>query len=134
MATVEQRLERLEKSQKRYRFATIGLLCLLVAGVSMGQTSSDIVDVLRCRKLEVYNSVDTVTVHIWNGLRDGGNMVIKDKDNLGSIYIGSGIGGGPDIALYDDKRRLSARITTENGGSLDVYNKTGDRFSFKSTK
>jgi hypothetical protein len=36
MITFEERLERLEKSQKRYQFATIGLLCLMVEGVSMG--------------------------------------------------------------------------------------------------
>jgi hypothetical protein len=34
MATIEQRLERLERSQKRYRFATIGLLLCVFLGFS----------------------------------------------------------------------------------------------------
>ena len=67
MATVEERLERLERSQKRYRFATIGLLCLMVAGVSMGQAPQDL-EKLKVGVLEAQLiSCSRIFIHNENG-------------------------------------------------------------------
>ena len=74
MATLEERLELLEKSARRYRLATVGLLMVLVAGVTMGQTGSDISDVVKTRRLEVYNAAGKITTAIVN-TEDGGGLV-----------------------------------------------------------
>ena len=56
MEAIEQRVERLERSARRYRLVTIGLALVITAGVTIGQTRSDIVDVVKTRRLEVYNN------------------------------------------------------------------------------
>jgi hypothetical protein len=77
MPTVEQRLERLERSQKRYRFATIGLLCLVIAGVSMGQAKG--VEGIVCRSLTVTGDDGNVLVKIGRNPFGGRVTVFNDE-------------------------------------------------------
>jgi hypothetical protein len=66
MATIEQRLELLERSQKLYRFATIGLLCLLVMSVSVSNgLVNPISNEVRTRKLTVVDQEDRIRAILW---------------------------------------------------------------------
>jgi len=86
MTNVEQRLEQLEastkhleKSQKRYRFATIGLLCLMVADVSVvrGWIEQDIV----CRTLTVVSADGKNIAYL--GATDNGNGTVQTYSSSG---------------------------------------------------
>ena len=103
MKTLEQRLNKLEKETRWYRRATLVLGLMIVAGVTMGQTGSDIVDVLKCRKLEVYDLSGKVTAKISSD-EDGGSLWIYNASGKHSAYIGN----------------------NENGGSLWIYNALGE--------
>jgi transcription elongation GreA/GreB family factor len=146
MTTIEQRLERLERSQKRYRVATMGLLCLVVAGVTMGQTKG--VEDIVCRSLKVV-SVDGKTIADMGELRDGygivstyspsgKNLVVLSAGDDGgfvSTYSPSGkalvrLGAGDDggfVSTFSSSGKDLVRLAeTGNGGGVAVYNKTGD--------
>ena len=103
MKTVEQRLESLEKSARRYRLATVVLALVIVAGVTMGQTGSDISDVVKTRRVEVYD--------------DAGNMVvlIANTEHGGMMGV-SNVAGEPKVAIAN----------TERGGAVEISNKTGE--------
>jgi len=109
MTNVEQRLEQLEastkhleKSQKRYRFATIGLtiglLCLMVADVSIEQN-------IVCRTLTVVSA-------------DGKNIA----------YLGATDNGNGTVQTYSSSGKDLVRLTTSEDGDgiIEVYNKKGD--------
>jgi hypothetical protein len=120
MTTVEQRLERLERSQKRYRVATIGLLCLVVAGVTMGQTSGP--ENIVCRRLTVMQEggkAGTVIV--------GNSVGIFSTSGNRQLALGS-MGDGGFVTTYSPsgKHHLVALSSTNNGGFVEVTNKTGE--------
>ena len=103
MATIEQRLEQLEKSQKRYRFGMIGLLCLMIAGVSMGQTSGpeDIV----CRSLTVMDA---------------------EANKMSGVMLIAGEDGGAVITFSPSGKELVALTATVNGeGAVRTFSPSG---------
>jgi len=138
MATIEQRLEQLEastkhleKSQKRYRFATIGLLCLLClggAGVSMGQTSSDIVDVLKCRKLEVVGLRTGEPAITLTQNSNGGMMLLNsvNEENKGFVIVAMTRSGGLIRTVSaKGKKACDIDIDDESNGYIGVYSDEG---------
>ena len=100
MKTLEQRVKRLEKETGWYRRATIVLGLLIIAGVTMGQTSSGIVDVLRCRKLEVYNSSGKLTTSISN-YENGGFLSIDNKTGEPIILLRADEYGNGIVGAYN---------------------------------
>ena len=103
---IEARLERLEKQMQFYKGLVVVLALVIVAGVSMGQAKSDIVDVLKYRKLEVYNPTGSIAAVI--SADDGGYLSIRNKEGKGVILI----------SAYDDS------------GHLSIRNKTGESIMF----
>ena len=100
MKTLEQRVKRLEKETVWYRRATIVFGLLIIAGVTMGQTSSGIVDVPRCRTLEVYNTSGEKTAWISNS-NDGGLLGIKNKTGEGIIQLRADEYGNGIVGAYN---------------------------------
>ena len=82
---IETRLERLEKQMRFYRRLVVILALVIVAGVSMGQARSDIVDVLKCRKLEVYNPTGSIAAVI--SADDGGYLSLRNKEGKAAAVI-----------------------------------------------
>ena len=78
MNTVEQRLEKLERSVSRYRKFTFMLALVIVAGLTLGQTKPDVVDVIRCHRLEVANK-ELRTVTVLNAWKHGGWHPIRNS-------------------------------------------------------
>jgi len=126
MATFEQRLERLEKSQKRYRFATVGLLCLMVAGVSMGQGNG--VENIVCRSLMVVKEGGGVGIYLRNSNTGGVISVANDKDKE-TIMIGQNTYGDSLLKTYSrsGKNMVEFGGSDDQGGGVAIKNKTGER-------
>jgi hypothetical protein len=149
MATVEQRLERLEKSQKRYRVATMALLCLMVAGVSMGQTNG-VKDIV-CRSLKivgennspavdivawpfggrinVYNSVGKLSTSISQTFVDDGLVSVMAKDGLTATEIKANENGGQIMILNKLKARkevVTMSVNPSGNGLLVIGNQAGE--------
>ena len=83
MATVEERLETLEKRVERYRKVTTVLAVLLVAGVTMGQTAKDpFFDSVTCRSLWVKNMDGTTTALIATTHPAGDGIAVPKQRNL----------------------------------------------------
>jgi len=124
MATFEQRLERLEKSQKRYRFATIGLLCLMVAGVSMGQMNG--VEDIVCRSLRVV-SVDGKTVANMGEFTEGGGFVSTySPSGKDLVRLGATVKGGSVTTYSPSGKELVALAATVDGeGFVLTYSPSG---------
>jgi hypothetical protein len=132
MATFEQRLERLEKSQKRYRFATIGLLCLMVAGVSMGQMKTTIIGDTKdlgfivCAGLSVVNIETGKPLITLGGTDSGGTVTTYSSSGEGLLELGGTDSGGA-IYIYN---KMGEGIVTlkadENGnGEVGAWNRNG---------
>jgi hypothetical protein len=124
MPTVEQRLERLERSQKRYRFATIGLLCLMIAGVSMGQTKG--VEDIVCRSVTVVqdDGFPVVKIKAWDL---GGQITVMNDKLLPTTIISQTDDGGGLIGIYSSlSKKLVLLGGIEDGGKINIYNKTGE--------
>jgi hypothetical protein len=133
MATVEQRLEDLEastaslaKSQKRYRFATIGLLCLVIAGVSMGQTRG--VEDIVCRSLRVVQSNGKSAVMIGSS-ELGGRIRVHGKNGKVTTSISRSDDGTGHLVNFSPSEQLVSLLggTNNDGGILVTYSSSGKR-------
>jgi len=118
MGQLEQRLLRLERSVRKWKAMTAGLVLVLVAGVTLGQARPQlgVFDNLTCRQLNVVEGNTTICVI-------GGASYFTD----GLVRIGKDSKGeGGDIRIShtngEDVIQLSA---WKLGGAVDVYNKEG---------
>lgn len=90
MDTLEQRIERLERSQRRYRVATMAVVLLAVAS---GFAKDSVPKVLRTQKLEIVTA-------------KGVTVATLDK----------GLGGS--LTLYDDEGKQRASLWAHSFGSM----------------
>jgi hypothetical protein len=83
----------LEKQMQFYKRLVVVLALVIVAGVSMRQTSSDIVDVLKCRKLEVYSPDGKVMAGLMAGY-----LSLFNNGKITAILTAGDDGG--QLAIY----------------------------------
>ena len=123
--SIEARLERLEKQMQFYKRLVVALALVIVGGLTMGQAQSDIVDVLQCRKLEVYNPTGSAVAVISTTFDAGGCLKIyspEEKEGV-SIYA-TNEGGG--IVISNTERRVAILAARSNGaGFLDINSRDG---------
>jgi hypothetical protein len=133
MTNVEQRLQQLEastkhleRSQRRYRLATVGLLCLVVAGVSMGQMSKIKISdkygkvteengVITCNGLRVLNFNGTLAANIEGNIFGGRMRVYHSADKPGSEIWGT--------EISTNKIEVTQKETGIIGLQLGVFDK-----------
>ena len=125
---IEARLERLEKQIQFYKGLVVVLAVVIVAGVSMGQAKSDIVDVLKCRKLEVYNPTGSIAAVI--SADDGGYLSIRNKEGKPAAVIAADDDGG-HLGIYNKEGKGVILISAyDDSGHLSIRNKTGESIMF----
>ena len=144
MMTVEGRLDRLERSLRRWRTVTIGLVLIMVIGITVAQTMPDEVQFeVRCRNLKVVNFEGetvaslSVTGHGGGALRianssglvtlfteqnSAGNNILRMSSEMGYSTI---VGGVVTIASRKGEGQVSI-FNSENGGYVSLTNKTGE--------
>jgi hypothetical protein len=127
--TVEQRLEQLEKRNKRL---TVGLTMMAVAMcavVTMAAKDDKIstFDTVAARKVFLLNDADEIIVIL--GATDGGNGLVQTMSAKGNDLVSlSATGGGYGrISTYQPNgKELVSLSSNDNGGVVTVTNKTGE--------
>lgn len=108
--SIEQRLEQVERQTKRLRIAVVVLATALCGVVSMAATE---------RQDGVFDVVTANYIRVKNN--EGGTVVA-----MGSNSNGIGLVSTYNGKIGKELEPLVVLGTTENGGSIDVYNKTGE--------
>ena len=109
MQTTTQRLERLEKHNRRLTLTIVAMCAIVTMGMSLRRDEvleDGNYDKVTAQKIVIKNDAGDVVV--WLGADDHGD---------GLVYMKSGKG---------NKMVLLNRTADGNGGSKEVYNKTGE--------
>lgn len=153
--TIEERIERLERMNRRYRLMFMLLGVLIVCAVGISATQDDgVPDVIRAKAFEVVDDEGTKFVEILRNdalKRDGGviRMNTKSTQGLVAIYSVGGFGtdqgvlhltstgqedmlilGAGSLAIVDEETRRNMAVSIHaSGGSgwLSMSNKEGQR-------
>ncbi|MFT5366574.1 MAG: hypothetical protein ACI8V2_001521 [Candidatus Latescibacterota bacterium] len=141
MATIEDRLERLERSQTRYRFITIGLLLVLIASLSMGQANN--LDDIVCRSLTVLQDGKVVIANgtvstyspsgealiVLNSTENGGVLTTYSKLGKALVKLGPNEFGNGSVASYSSSGNGLVKLSSNNygDGSLVTFLGSGKK-------
>ena len=150
LMTIEQRLDTLERRVSRYRSATMVMALLLVAGVTMGQTTRDATfGEVTCNTLTVVkgfrpvaqlegweggggalfirNAAGTITTSI--GQNNAGDGLLSTHSSQGKklVTLGATTGGNAYLSTYSSQGKELVRLwsTTGGNGSLSTYSSQG---------
>ena len=117
MNTVEQRLEKLERSINRYRKFTFMLALVIVAGFTLGRTKPDVVDVIPCHNLEVIEK-ELRTVALLRAWKQGGWLSINDSAGIPKLHAGTDLAGDGvlRVSSKEGKYLIHAGAGTEGNG------------------
>jgi len=118
---IEERVERLERELRQYRWVVGILVLIVVAGVSVGQTGD--YEQITCRSLRVidHEGREAVTVEPWEL---GGRVSVRNKDGVVTTQIGQSDYGSGMLAIHsrDGEERVRL-VTVDAGGAVEVSNK-----------
>lgn len=142
--TVEERLVKLEKSMRRWRFSSIGLgVAILVALAGVGVDYAGLRGTVRAKKFVVANDKGAA-IELENSPEGDGLISIHDAKGLPRVLLGNsqkgfgtvelyggaeqkmvflgGSGSGGQIALYnnDKKKVVDLQATRTNSGAIIV--------------
>lgn len=145
--TIEQRLEALARSNRRWRMAACLMGLLTMAGLLMAQSGAVMVpELLRTRKLEVLNEQGVAVVTLEAGPRGGlitttngqGGLLLETEAGSFNIYNGQGqklvrLSATKDgqglVATYNHRGEgVVAMGSTKDGeGAFTTYNGSGQK-------
>lgn len=121
--TIEQRFERLEQANRRWRLATMVLVLVVVAGLLMAQGGASTgPDVIQTRRLDVLNKKGLPVITLDSGERGGR---ISTTDSLGRLFFEAEAG---ELSIYNEAGQKLARVgtTKEGQGMMVTYNHNGE--------
>ncbi len=121
--TIEERLDHLEKANRRWRVFAVSLSLVLAVGLFMAQGRSQMVpDVIRAKKIEVVgkNGAPVVSLSAWDR---GGR--IHTMTNTGKMLFEATAG---EVSVYNNKGQKLVKLsaTKEGEGLLATYNHKGE--------
>jgi hypothetical protein len=121
--SIEERLERLEKSSARYRLLSIILTCALGLMIGMGFTSgNDVKDLVRAYRVQVLDPSDnSVNIDLAGGIQPSFTMGTQDSSSFVSMILQTG--GGVFVSAGANKASSFSLIGT--GG--DIFASINDR-------
>jgi hypothetical protein len=142
---IEQRLERLERTNRRYRFTIVALLaCIAAAGVVAA--NDGIPDVVRARRYEVIDTAGRVAVEIGFDASGGRVAVMRPGGGGGMLFTNpeggalglqsvdghvpfragiSPMGGLLVLTNRSDQFVMMAAADDSSGGAMVLFDKTG---------
>jgi hypothetical protein len=127
--TVEQRLDQLEKRNKRLTVAltmTVVAMCAVVTMAATGLKDGDF-DTVTARTIFVTNDAGMPVVGL--STNDGGDGIVKTHSAKGNdlVALGAAVGDQGTVTTYQaNGKALVALTASDNGGVAHVYNKTGE--------
>ena len=120
------RLDRLERSVRQWRIVTVGLVLVMVIGVTLGQTNSpEVKDVVRCKSLEVVDEQDLPRIGIgYKG--DNPVLALGKTDGKPAITMGV-IDNKPAVAIWNNTGELVVTLGVDEYGSgrVGAWNRKG---------
>jgi hypothetical protein len=126
--TVEERLTKLEKSLRRWRYHSLGLVVTSVA--LAGGLAFDFLGVhgtLRARRLLVVNERGTA-IELDSNDEGDGIISVHDSMNVPRALLGNSRKGFGTLELYSGvKQKLVSIGGTGSGGQIAVFNNSGQR-------
>ena len=127
--TVEQRLDQLEKRNKRLTVAltmTVVAMCAVVTIAATELKRGDF-DIVTARQVGVTNDAGEVVVAL--GTDEDGDGMVKTWSAKGKtmVELGATEGDKGMVATYQPNGKKLVKLSTNaNGGFVDVLNKTGE--------
>ncbi|MFN0055585.1 MAG: hypothetical protein ACKV0T_25845 [Planctomycetales bacterium] len=121
--TVEERLNSLEKSLRRWRFASLGL-SLAVAGViaAVGMDYLGLRGTIRAKKFVVYNDKGA-SIELENSPQGDGLISINDFRGLPRVLLGNSQKGYGTLELYGGTEHKMVFLGgSGSGGQIALYN------------
>ena len=129
--TVEQRLDQLEKRNKRLTAALTVMAVMMCAVVTMAAKyrveKEGLFEMVATRHINVMNDAGKVVVTL--SANDDGNGMIRTRSAKGNdlVDLTSTEGGNGAVKTYQPNGKPMVAIsTTGTGGMIKVYNKTGE--------
>lgn len=128
--TVEERLTKLEKSLRKWRFLSLGLV-LAVAGLAGGIAFEFLAvrGTIRARRLIVVNERGSA-IELESTPEGDGFISIHDSLNIPRAQLGNSQKGFGTLELYGGsgpKRKLVSIGGSGSGGQLAVFNNSGSK-------
>ena len=135
--TIEERLSRLERENRRLRAVAGALIFVLTAGLGLGMamlacnSSHPLVapsDVLRAKRLEIVNEKGTPVVVLQADSRGYGRFVTSDDAGTQLVQLASTDDGGT-VAVTNRRGQIRAAlgITKQDAGSVFTFGTNNDR-------
>jgi hypothetical protein len=123
--SIEERVVQLEKQMQFYKRLVIVLALVIVAGVTMGQTS-DYEDVM-CRSLNVVNDQGKVLVGLFARAVDGNGMLFTRSSSGETLVALGAASGGGFVSTYSPsgKPLVGLGATGSGEGALTTYSPSG---------
>jgi len=128
MQTTEQRLERLEKHNRRLTTALTLMAVAMCAAVTVAATGEKYgkFDMLVARTIFVNNDEGRPVVAL--GANDNGDGLVVTESAQGKelVKLTSTVAGGAFATFQPNGKRLVRLSASDSGGLVYVYNKTGE--------
>ena len=129
--TVEQRLDQLEKRNKRLTVALTLTVVAMAAVVTMAATGdkNGVFHTVTARHIWVKNDAGEIVVGL--GVTDGGDGLVKTYQPNGKelVTLSSTAEGDGTVTTYQPNGKMVVRLSSTaegDGGFVQVYNKTGE--------
>jgi hypothetical protein len=118
------RVSSLEATNRRYRYAILAMLCIVVA-LSASAFDDNVPDVIRARKFEM---IDTsgATLFEAGSDADGGRVIVRRRDGGGGMLFTNSEGGA--LGLLSPDGHVPFRAGVSPKGGLLVLTNNEDQF------
>ena len=129
MQTTEQRLERLEKRNRRLTAALTLMVVAMCAVVTMAATGENygVFDVVKARRIWVTNDAGKIVVTL--DANDGGDGLVFTQSAKGKDLVtlnSTPYGDGTVTTFQPNGKELVGLTADDSGGMINVYNNTGE--------
>jgi hypothetical protein len=120
--TTEQRVERLERTNRRYRW---GIVIVIFAAMIVGAAGAgdDVPDVIRARKFEVVNEEGTTLVAL-SGDEDGGTVTTSSAKGTTLVKLGADVDGNGFVTTSSSELDSSQPASVEPTDDTRSHNVT----------
>lgn len=127
--TIEQRVDQLEKQNRRFKLAFTVLAVALCGAVTMAATSDNIgrFDTVIARHIYAENDAGDTVVGL--GADDRGNGLFQTRSATGKdlVILGATTHGQGTVSTFQSSgKELVMLGATVSGGSVWIFNKTGE--------
>ena len=133
MQTIEERLDQLEKRNRRLTAALAVLTVAMCAMVTMAATDLDqygkmgVFDTVVAKRLWIQNDAGQIVIALVKA--EGGNGMLMTMSAKGKelVTLGATVGGEGTVTTYQPNgKELVDLGASDNGGLVYVWNKTGE--------